>query len=173
MRQWNISPDRHLPIEFLKNKLEQIESMYDIDQTLTFKGVLTPRPWLDTISVEDANIVWWALNSLIGHIESIDIDSALRDIMSDSELWPWLQVLSVCVSPNKQVFRIDSPGFLTNILARLYKERSHFKKLAVSAASEYERVMEEIKLREVEEKSKMGYTGILAKMKCVEINFLT
>ena len=135
MRQWNISPDRHLPIEWLRNKVADVErvrgALRNCDPT---PEECTPRPWIDEVREEDAAIVRWSLLRLIAYLDSADIDQALRDLTGLPDPFPWLRVLSVSMTPNRQVFRSDSDGFLPIMLAQLYEERKQAKKKETDAA---------------------------------------
>lgn len=130
MRQWNISPDRHLTLEWLKAKLEDVECLRGANELLT--GVTprveacTPREWLTDIKSADVPIVAWALRELIAYLEHTSMDRMLADLTTPDP-WPWLRVLSVCITPNGQAFRSDERGFLPNILSRLYSERKSAK----------------------------------------------
>lgn len=151
MRQWNISPDRHLTREWLESRLEDIECLVGA-HTYAVGAVrpaedCTPRPWLHDVAAEDVPIVAWALRELLAYLERTDIEQTLQDLVEHDDPFPWLRVLSVCVTPNKQAFRADAIGFLPEILGRLYEERKHYKKLSVEASKEYERVMREIERR--------------------------
>lgn len=153
MRQWNISPDRHLPIEWLKSRLEDIEYLPGANALAPGASVpvanCTPRPWLysDLLREADVPVVAWALRELIAYLERTDIETTLRDLTDEPDPFPWLRVLSVCLTPNKQAFRVDMTGFLPEILARLYEERKSAKKKATIAAKEYERVKKEMERR--------------------------
>lgn len=137
MREWNISPDRHLPIEWIKQRLADIELEHgDYEEAPADQ---TPREWRANVAKADAKAVVWALRRLIEQLETFDVDTSLRELASDKTgLYPWLRVLGVCITPWKQVFRSDSEGFLPGILSTLYVERSKFKKLAVQRAKEAE-----------------------------------
>lgn len=151
MRQWNISPDRHLSIEWLRNRLTQIEyEDVNTDIQVFSSEECTPREWITNVSSDDIKIVRWALQSLIEYLETSDIDSMLRDISAHDDPWPWLRVLSVTVSPNKQAFRVDHIGFLSEMLAALYNERSANKKIATNASKEVERIEHILKERGVQ-----------------------
>lgn len=136
MRQWNISPDRHLSLEWLKSRLEDIECLPGANGILS--GVMpqrdacTPRDWLQDVRPPDVPIVAWALRELIAYLERTDIDTTLRDLDAPDP-FPWLRVLSVCITPNRQAFRVDAQGFLPKILARLYEERKAAKKKETDA----------------------------------------
>jgi len=149
MRQWNISPDRHLPLEWLKARLDDIEYLPGAAALPAPppSSACTPRDWLLDVRPDDVPMVAWALRELIAYLERADIDTTLRDVTETPDPFPWLRVLSVCLSPNKQAFRVDMPGFLPEILARLYNERVSAKKKATIAAKEYERVKKEMERR--------------------------
>lgn len=140
MRQWNISPDRHLPIEWLRRRRNQILPE-DVAVLPLAPEDCTPREWLFHIADEDRATVAAALDQLIAYLESDDpneiVESVLREASMDRALalldqsddpWPWLRVLSVCLTPNQQVFRVDGDGFLSIILSKLYEERVAAKK---------------------------------------------
>ena len=135
MRQWNISPDRHLPIDWLKSRLDHIEYLSGADTIQTIPSIsdCTPRNWLIDVQQSDTPIVAWALRELITYLENTDTETTLRDLSNTLDPFPWLRVLSVCLTPNKQTFRVDMPGFLPEILARLYEERKSAKKKETDA----------------------------------------
>lgn len=134
MRQWNISPDRHLPIEWLRARLDDIECLPNAHALPTPPDAADciPRDWLDDVRHADVPIVAWALRELIAYLERTDIEMTLRDL-DDRDPFPWLRVLSVCLTPNRQAFRVDAQGFLPEILARLYEERKSAKKKETDA----------------------------------------
>jgi len=149
MRQWNISPDRHIPIEWLRNKLADIETIRGSHRGGSHAPEdCTPRPWLEHVTEEDASIVLWALTSLIAYLERADIDQMLRDLTGLPDPFPWLRVLSVCMTPNRQVFRVDEAGFLPLMLGKLYEERKRAKK------KEVESIKKAAKATTIEEKTK-------------------
>lgn len=131
MRQWNISPDRHLTREWLELRLDDIECL--VGATTYARGDTppaadcTPRSWLEEVTPENVPIVAWALRELIAYLDRTDIEQTLRDLVESDDPFPWLRVLSVCITPNKQAFRADAIGFLPEILGRLYKERTAAK----------------------------------------------
>lgn len=134
MRQWNISPDRHLSVAWLTARLDDIEFLSGAQSVTTATGTdCTPREWLQNVQPTDVPIVAWALRELIAYLERADIDTTLQDITNDPDPFPWLRVLSVCLTPNKQAFRVDAPGFLPIILGRLYGERITAKKKETDA----------------------------------------
>lgn len=147
MRQWNISPDRHLPIELLESRLDDIQHIRGAMREYTPNlEDCTPREWLDNVREQDAPIVRWALRETIQYLRSTNIEQALSDLQMPSPVFPWLKVLSICITPNKQAFRADSPGFLPVMLSRLYQERkrakdkeTQAKKLAETATNPEER----------------------------------
>lgn len=150
MRQWNISPDRHLTVEWLTTRLEDIETLpraFDYTETDPPVEQCTPRAWRDTVAAQDVAVVAWALRRLIGYLEHTSIDQMLDELRATANPWPWLDVLSVCITPNGQAFRSDVGGFLPNILARLYSERkkakqqeTEFKKKAMQATDPEEKL---------------------------------
>ena len=136
MRQWNISPDRHLSIAWLTARLEDIEFLPgagSIAPNVPTRADCTPREWLQDVRATDVPMVAWALRELIAYLERADIDTTLHDITHTPDPFPWLRVLSVCLTPNKQAFRVDAPGFLPIILGRLYEERVTAKKKETDA----------------------------------------
>lgn len=160
MRQWNISPDRHLPVEWLHNKLDQIEigllsgaavpAIVDV-------GDDTPRPWLHTVAPADAPIVAAALRQLIDYLEQTNIDQMVRQLSETTPLFPWLRILSVCITPNGQAFRADRTGFLPEILTRLYEERKSAKNKETTAKKAAERATtDEEKRRRTQEAIQWG-----------------
>ncbi len=139
MRQWNISPDRHLPVEWLEQQIRQIETMHGIDPSVPVAFTpdqCTPRTWLDVwrLNGDDAPIVHWALKALVAYLKESTIDHTLQTLTDHVDPWPWLRVLSVTLSPNRQAFRVDQPGFLPIILAEMYSERKEAKRLEGEAA---------------------------------------
>lgn len=131
MRQWNISPDRHVSIEELKHRLEVL-NLRDIPARTKYlhESQFVPRPWIDEVSDEDAPYVKFALEQVIQYLEDSTIDSMLDGIMNEFDnplLLGSLKILSLCITPNGQAFRVDSNGFLPEILARLYEERKSAK----------------------------------------------
>ena len=137
MRQWNISPDRHLPLDWLKTRRNQILANAEAAPTTD----CTPREWLFTVADADRPVVGWALNSLIAYLEDEDPNETVNERLRETSMnralvllaenpdpWPWLRVLGVCLTPNQQVFRVDSDGFLSIILSKLYEERVAAKK---------------------------------------------
>lgn len=130
MRQWNISPDRHLTLEWLRMRLEDIDTLKHAQQYATTPPpatLLTPREWLQEVRPEDVPVVAWALRELIVYLEQTNSDRMLDEIHGQTLPWPWLRVLSVCITPNGQAFRTDESGFLPSILSRLYEERKKAK----------------------------------------------
>lgn len=141
MRQWNISPDRHLSTEWLQKRLSQIRNQFGVSRMATAPAVdeCEPREWLYDVDEHDAPIVCWALEQLLDQLETTTVPIMLEDLTINSDPWPWTRVLSVSVTPNKQTFRMDSPGFLPAILERLYEERKIAKKKAVSLKQQAEK----------------------------------
>lgn len=137
MRQWNISPDRHLSMAWLTARLDDIAFLPGADKyvapNVPTHADCIPRDWLQDVRTTDVPMVAWALRELIAYLERVDIDTALQDITHDPDPFPWLRVLSVCLTPNKQAFRVDAPGFLPIILGRLYEERVAAKKKETDA----------------------------------------
>lgn len=154
MRQWNISPDRHLPLDWLKSRLEELEIMSGAAQYAheeprdVSRLCLKQRDWFTTIHPHDVGIVVWALRQLIAHLERVTIDQMLDELChTKDEPWPWLRILSVCITPNGQAFRVDKSGFLPTILGRLYEERkkakqreTDLKKKAATATTAEEKI---------------------------------
>lgn len=134
MRQWNISPDRHLSLEWLRARLDDIECLPHAEtmQTPPPLADCTPREWLQDVRQVDVPIVAWAVRELIAHLEHTNIELALQNL-NTPDPFPWLRVLSVCITPNRQAFRADARGFLPEILARLYEERTSAKKKETDA----------------------------------------
>lgn len=150
MRQWNISPDRHLPIEFLESRLHDVERIRGaMREVAPSPEECTPREWLDNVREQDAPIVRWALREAVQYLHTTDIEQALRDLRRPAPVFPWLKVLSICITPNKQAFRADAPGFLPVMLSRLYEERAKNKKIATAASKELELIEQELKSRGV------------------------
>lgn len=132
MREWNISPDAHLTLEWLTERLADItalpESQAPIDPATIPE---TPIQWIDTVSVADAPVARWALSSLIAYITAPAAggfhERVLADLTVPTYAWKYLKILSVCMAANGQVYRTDKDGFLTEMLTRLYAERKHAK----------------------------------------------
>ncbi len=133
MRQWNISPDRHLPIETLRYHAQQLRQKFQITGPVFNTDTRPVVGWLTgTCTSVDAPRAVWALEALVDILPSISIDVMLRDlrrlIYPDlGDPYPFLRVLNVCMTPNQQVFRADDEGFLPAILTRMYAERSDAK----------------------------------------------
>ena len=130
MRQWNISPDRHLTLDWLRERLEDIDTLKHAQayaETPPPETLLTPRAWLQDVQPEDVGVVAWALRELIAYLEQTNSERMLDEIHAQATPWPWLRVLSVCITPNGQAFRVDESGFLPSILSRLYEERKKAK----------------------------------------------
>ena len=123
MREWNISTDRHLSVEWLKNRLFQIENA---NPNIVGKApeLFSPIEWISTVS--DAQTAIWALTELIASLNTITVDSMMAAMETETP-YPWLKVLNVCVSANRQVYRADIPGFLPTILGKLYNDRKKAK----------------------------------------------
>lgn len=154
MRQWNISPDRHLPIDWLKSRLEDIEYLAGADAMHTAPPAsdCTPRQWLLDVQQPDVPMVAWALRELIAYLERTDIETTLRDL-HEPDPFPWLRVLSVCLTPNKQAFRVDMTGFLPEILGRLYEERKSAKKKETDAKKKASKATTDEERRRYEQES--------------------
>ena len=137
MRQWNISPDRHLSREWLESRLENIECLVGANAypvgSHPSSEMCTPRDWLFDVAAVDVPVVAWALRELLAYLDRTDIEQTLRDLTEMPDPFPWLRVLSVCLTPNKQAFRTDVIGFLPEILGRLYEERKKAKGLETKA----------------------------------------
>jgi DNA polymerase elongation subunit (family B) len=127
MRQWNISQDRHLTDDWLRNRLSQIEQIPGAMVDIVEPYSPIARNWIDDCSPTDAPYVRNALSKLVEYIENTDIEQMLSDLINSDDPWPWLRVLSVCITPNRQTFRSDSSGFMPTILERLYDERKKAK----------------------------------------------
>ena len=109
-------------------------------------------------------VVSFDLNSLYPHlimqynlspetlIEPDDYTDEMRDMRSqvnvDSLLnkevnLSFLDDMKVTVTPNKQYFRTDKRGFLGEIMDTMYKDRSRYKKMAISAKKKLQTVKDD------------------------------
>jgi len=136
MRQWNISQDRHLTADWLQNRLRQLES---VSTTSCESATTEPLQWIDKCQTSDAPFVRHALRQLIEYTENTTVEQMLSDLGSKEEPWPWLKILSVCITPNRQTFRTDSSGFLPTILENMYDERKKAKAKETAAKKKAEK----------------------------------
>lgn len=129
MRQWNISPDRHLPIETLRHMLKTLRRASGIEGGVYNIDFAPVKGWMEATCVgPEAARAIWALEALIKILPEMSIERMLQDLTTYDDPYPFLRVLNVCMTPNKQVFRADEEGFLPAILTRMYAERSDAKK---------------------------------------------
>lgn len=140
MRQWNISADRHLPLQKLIDRHNALVDQYPGCSVRTRSLDYSPREWLTTCSYNDAPYVVAALQALINMLDDSNttIDNMLNDFTTQSDPWPFLRILSVAITPNRQVFRTDTPGFLPDILADMYEGRKAAKKKEITAKKKAE-----------------------------------
>lgn len=154
MRQWNISPDKLVPIEALKAKRDELRRVHPFLQNRDNIGFIAtvdlsvPRPDLlkktsASLTFNDAILLDKALTSIIDLLEdttdSISVDTCLtRDEWVHEQMWG-ARMLGLVVSPNKQTFRIDTQGFLPRILSRLYDERVKAKNKQIECEKEAEK----------------------------------
>jgi DNA polymerase elongation subunit (family B) len=141
MRQWNISPDKLMPIEALQAKLEDVKRARPDVETWALPDKAQPELMhLPIASLSKAQACWLytALVQTIDVMQAIDVDTCLKreDWLKDA--MAAARFLGLVVSPNKQTFKIDSQGFLPRILSRLYDERVKAKNKQI----EYEKQLE-------------------------------
>ena len=143
MREWNISSDRHLSIEWLHNRAAELRKL---NASVVKPATMDPIDWLYGAKLEDIPYINWALQSLLEIAASTSVDNMLSDIENDNP-YPCLRVLSVCVSPNKQVFRSDQMGFLPEILASMYERRTVAKDRMIESQKLMEHIDAELRAR--------------------------
>lgn len=149
MREWNISSDRHLPLQWLKDYLRTMESANPTIQAVQPTDCV-PINWIDqNPDPKDIPAIKWALTALIDHITHTSVDDMLKDLDMDNP-YPWLKVLGVCVSANAQVYRSDSSGFLSIILAKMYQDRKRAKDKETQAKKKIQTATTEIEKKKFE-----------------------
>jgi DNA polymerase elongation subunit (family B) len=78
--------------------------------------------------------------------QGITVDKMLKKQIDTSGL------VTACLTPNGQFFRLDKRGFLPNMMEEMYTDRSKFKKLMLQAKQEYENERDESKKYEIEKR---------------------
>jgi DNA polymerase elongation subunit (family B) len=137
MRQWNISPDAHVPQEVL-------EAEY---RTLVDAGHdATPNPHADPANLTPSERAG-ALRQVLDALNWITVDGYLET--ETCGVTPYLRQLNLCITPNKQAFRNDFKGFLPEMLTQLYDERVKAKNAQLAAEKERETVDKKDKRYEV------------------------
>lgn len=154
MREWNISPDRHLPCEWLEERYLHLRKQYG-DPTTPPTDTSYVTDWVHGVTdPNDARRVVWALRTLLEHLQQTSVERLLDEMTGRPDTYPFLSILGVCMSANGQAFRSDQEGFLPGILGRLYRERKKHKNLSVMHKKELERVHQEMERRGMKHNAK-------------------
>jgi DNA polymerase elongation subunit (family B) len=83
-------------------------------------------------------------DKIVGEVmDGISIDSLLNKEVDTSQL----KERGLTVTPNGQLFKVDSQGFLAEIMQTMYNDRSKYKKQAIQAKKDLEIVIAEIDRR--------------------------
>jgi DNA polymerase elongation subunit (family B) len=157
MRQWNISPDKHVSQAMLERRFLQLQAafMETTGKKIEIQEVPIdgkPRPgylWGDPsiLSYAALRAALYCIQEVLALIREIDVDMYLTNPERITRVRPILQTLELTVSPNKQAFRIDAPGFLPNILTRLYEERVKAKAEQMASSKELKLIEAEMQRR--------------------------
>ena len=77
---------------------------------------------------------------------SVTVDKMLNKEVDTSGL------VTACITPNGQFFRLDKKGFFPSMLEEMYEDRKKFKKLYLQAKQDYENERDESKKYEIEKR---------------------
>ena len=77
---------------------------------------------------------------------SVTVDKMLNKKVDTSGL------VTACITPNGQFFRLDKKGFFPSMLEEMYEDRKKFKKLYLQAKQDYENERDESKKYEIEKR---------------------
>ena len=77
---------------------------------------------------------------------SVTVDKMLNKEVDTSGL------VTACITPNGQFFRLDKKGFFPSMLEEMYEDRKKFKKLMLQAQQEYENEKDNSKKYEIEKR---------------------